>query len=143
MRNAVAAFGSSPLIRMQSEAENGECGKHRSISSATVRPHGDSGTGIGGLAVTGCLSELCGSSFWPLACMRPKRRLTGDELCSICVHFRQGRRDASVSPRITGAGNALAGELVALFLEARFSGAERHQRRMAKVASLENTEAVS
>ena len=34
---------------------------------------------------------------------------------------------------------ALAWELVQTFLAARFSGAERHRRRLAKVAELENT----
>jgi ribose 5-phosphate isomerase B len=37
-------------------------------------------------------------------------------------------------------GYALAWELVNLFLAARFSGAERHRRRLAKVAVLENKE---
>jgi ribose 5-phosphate isomerase B len=35
-------------------------------------------------------------------------------------------------------GQALAWELVRAFLQARFSGAERHRRRLAKVAGLEN-----
>jgi ribose 5-phosphate isomerase B len=35
-------------------------------------------------------------------------------------------------------GHALAWELVQTFLAARFSGAERHCRRLAKVAALEN-----
>ena len=37
-------------------------------------------------------------------------------------------------------GSALAWELVETFLAARFSGAERHQRRIAKVQALENQE---
>jgi len=37
-------------------------------------------------------------------------------------------------------GSALAWELLRAFLEARFSGAERHRRRLAKVASLESRE---
>jgi ribose 5-phosphate isomerase B len=40
-------------------------------------------------------------------------------------------------------GNAVAWELVRTFLQARFCGAERHRRRFAKVASLENTEEMS
>ena len=36
-------------------------------------------------------------------------------------------------------GHALAWELVQTFLAARFSGAERHRRRLAKVAALEKT----
>jgi ribose 5-phosphate isomerase B len=35
-------------------------------------------------------------------------------------------------------GHALAWELVQTFLTAQFSGAERHRRRLAKVAKLEN-----
>jgi ribose 5-phosphate isomerase B len=35
-------------------------------------------------------------------------------------------------------GHALAWELVKTFLEAEFSGAERHRRRLAKVTELEN-----
>ena len=40
-------------------------------------------------------------------------------------------------------GNAVAWELVRTFLQARFSGAERHRRRLAKVTSLESTEEIS
>jgi ribose 5-phosphate isomerase B len=36
-------------------------------------------------------------------------------------------------------GHALAWELVQTFLAARFSGVERHRRRLAKVVALENT----
>ena len=36
-------------------------------------------------------------------------------------------------------GQALAEELVQIFLNARFSGADRHRRRLAKVAAMENT----
>ena len=39
--------------------------------------------------------------------------------------------------------NTLAWELVRAFLQARFSGAERHRRRLAKVAKLESGEAES
>jgi len=40
-------------------------------------------------------------------------------------------------------GHSLAWELVKTFLAARFSGVERHQRRLAKVAELEHKEARS
>jgi len=39
--------------------------------------------------------------------------------------------------------NALAWELVGIFLQARFSGAKRHRRRLEKVARLEGGEAQS
>jgi len=37
--------------------------------------------------------------------------------------------------------NSFAWELVRTFLEARFGGAERHRRRLAKIAELESLEA--
>jgi ribose 5-phosphate isomerase B len=40
-------------------------------------------------------------------------------------------------------GHAFAWELVETFLQAKFSGAERFQRRLAKVAALERKEAKS
>ena len=40
-------------------------------------------------------------------------------------------------------GNAVAWELVRTFLQERFSGAERHRRRLAKVARLESRETES
>jgi ribose 5-phosphate isomerase B len=40
-------------------------------------------------------------------------------------------------------GHSFAWELVKTFLQARFSGVERHQRRLAKVAELEHKEARS
>ena len=39
--------------------------------------------------------------------------------------------------------NTFAWELTGAFLQARFSGAERHRRRLAKVAKLESSEALS
>jgi RpiB/LacA/LacB family sugar-phosphate isomerase len=38
-------------------------------------------------------------------------------------------------------GSDLAQDLICAFLAARFTGAERHRRRLAKIAALENTEA--
>jgi ribose 5-phosphate isomerase B len=38
-------------------------------------------------------------------------------------------------------GSDLAQDLIRAFLAARFTGAERHRRRLAKIAALENTEA--
>jgi transketolase len=48
----------------------------------------------------------------------------------------------ALKSKLTGlvVGHALAWELVQTFLGARFSGAERHRRRLAKVAELENKE---
>jgi ribose 5-phosphate isomerase B len=56
---------------------------------------------------------------------------------------RQGVEDDNLNVICLGglvAGPALAWELVSTFLAARFSGAERHCRRLAKVAALETRE---
>ena len=57
-----------------------------------------------------------------------------------CYSAHQGVVDDDMNVICLGGhvvGNALASELVRIFLEARFSGAERHRRRLAKVARLE------
>ncbi len=54
---------------------------------------------------------------------------------------RQGVEDDDLNVICLGGrvvGHALAWELVQTFLAARFSGADRHRRRLAKVAELEN-----
>jgi ribose 5-phosphate isomerase B len=43
-----------------------------------------------------------------------------------------------IGGRVVGVG--LASDLIKTFLEARYIGAERHKRRLAKVAQLENTQ---
>lgn len=53
---------------------------------------------------------------------------------------RQGVEDDDLNVLALGArvvGAELAAELVRTFLEARFSGAERHRRRLAKIAAIE------
>ena len=42
-----------------------------------------------------------------------------------------------IGGRVIGIG--LAWDLIKIFLDARYIGAERHKRRLAKVAQLENT----
>jgi ribose 5-phosphate isomerase B len=56
---------------------------------------------------------------------------------------RQGVEDDDLNVICLGglvAGPALAWELLRAFLDAQFSGAERHRRRLAKVAALEPKE---
>ncbi len=56
---------------------------------------------------------------------------------------RQGVEDDDMNVICLGGrtiGPALARELVRAFMAARFSGAERHRRRLAKVAALERAE---
>ncbi|MGE5567469.1 MAG: ribose 5-phosphate isomerase B [Rhodospirillales bacterium] len=61
-------------------------------------------------------------------------------LCHDTYSARQGVEHDDINVLVLGArviGNALAGELVADFLEASFSGEERHRRRLAKVMEIE------
>jgi ribose 5-phosphate isomerase B len=69
-------------------------------------------------------------------------KLTGvrSALCHDSFSARQGVEDDDMNVLSLGArviGPELAAELVRDFLRARFSGAERHRRRLGKVADLE------
>jgi ribose 5-phosphate isomerase B len=86
---------------------------------------------------------ICGSGVG--ACIAANK-VPGVRACLIheCFSARQGVEDDDMNVICLGGqvvGKALAWELVRTFLQARFSGAERHRRRLAKVASLESTEA--
>ena len=72
-------------------------------------------------------------------------KVAGVRACLIHETFsaHQGVEDDDLNMICLGGlvvGHALAWELVKTFLAARFSGAERHRRRLAKVAELENKE---
>ena len=61
-------------------------------------------------------------------------------LCHDCFSARQGVEDDAMNVLALGArvvGPSLAAELVAVFLRAEFSGAERHKRRLEKVRGFE------
>ncbi|HVR70099.1 MAG TPA: ribose 5-phosphate isomerase B [Vicinamibacteria bacterium] len=61
-------------------------------------------------------------------------------VCHDTYSARQGVEHDDMTVLVLGArvvGPALAGELVSAFLAARFSGEERHRRRLAKVKALE------
>ena len=71
-------------------------------------------------------------------------KVAGVRACLIHENFsaHQGVEDDDLNMICLGGlvvGHALAWELVQTFLAARFSGAERFRRRLAKVAELENT----
>ena len=83
---------------------------------------------------------LCGSGVG--VCVAANK-IPGARAClvhdSFCAH--QGVEDDDLNvlclgSRVIGFSQAL--ELVRIFLAARFSGAERHQRRVAKVGELDN-----
>jgi ribose 5-phosphate isomerase B len=83
---------------------------------------------------------ICGSGVG--ACVAANK-VPGVRACLIHEYFsaHQGVEDDDMNVICLGGnvvGSALAWELVRAFLGARFSGAERHRRRLAKVESLES-----
>ena len=85
---------------------------------------------------------ICGSGV--VACV-VANKVPGVRACLIHDTFsaHQGVEDDDLNMICIGGlvvGHALAWELVKTFLAARFSGAERHRRRLTKVAVLENKE---
>jgi ribose 5-phosphate isomerase B len=83
---------------------------------------------------------VCGSGVGASVCAN---KVAGVRAALIheCFSAHQGVEDDDLNIICLGGlvvGHALAWELVQTFLGARFSGAERHRRRLAKVAALEN-----
>jgi ribose 5-phosphate isomerase B len=83
---------------------------------------------------------ICGSG---VGASVAANKVAGVRACLIHEGFsaHQGVEDDDLNMMCLGGrvvGHALAWELVQTFLAARFSGAERHRRRLAKVAVLEN-----
>ncbi|MGA3162632.1 MAG: RpiB/LacA/LacB family sugar-phosphate isomerase [Verrucomicrobiota bacterium] len=83
---------------------------------------------------------ICGSGVGASVCAN---KVAGVRASLIHENFsaHQGVEDDNLNMICLGGlvvGHALAWELVQTFLAARFSGAERHRRRLAKVTELEN-----
>jgi ribose 5-phosphate isomerase B len=83
---------------------------------------------------------ICGSG---VGASVAANKVAGVRACLIHETFsaHQGVEDDDLNLICLGGlvvGHALAWELVRTFLAARFSGAERHRRRLAKIADLEN-----
>jgi ribose 5-phosphate isomerase B len=88
---------------------------------------------------------ICGSGVG--ACI-VANKVPGVRACLIHESFsaRQGVEDDDMNVICLGGrviANMFAWELVKVFLEAQFSGLERHRRRVAKVSRLENRELAS
>lgn len=82
---------------------------------------------------------ICGSGVGAAVCAN---KVAGVRAALIHDHYsaRQGVEDDDMNVLCLGGwivGPALAWDLVETFLAAQFSGAERHKRRLAKVAALE------
>jgi len=92
---------------------------------------------VSGAAERGIL--VCGSG---VGASIAASKLTGVR-CALChdpFSARQGVEDDDMNVLALGArviGPELAAELLRDFLEARFSGADRHRRRLEKIAALE------
>jgi ribose 5-phosphate isomerase B len=102
----------------------------------------DSAAAVGRAVVSGVAERgvlLCGSG---VGASIAASKLTGVR-CALChdsFSARQGVEDDDMNVLALGArviGPELAVELMRDFLEARFSGADRHRRRLAKIAALE------
>ena len=83
---------------------------------------------------------ICGSGVGASVAANKVRGIRA-AVCHDEFTSRQGVEDDNMNILCLGGrttGIAVARDLVASFLEANFSGAERHRRRLAKVAQLEN-----
>ena len=100
------------------------------LARAVARGEVDRGVAICGSGVGACIAA---------------NKVPGVRACLIHESFsaHQGVEDDDMNLICLGGrvvANTFAWELVRAFLEARFSGAGRHRRRLAKVAKLENRE---
>jgi ribose 5-phosphate isomerase B len=97
------------------------------LARAVARGEVDRGVAICGSGVGACIAA---------------NKVPGARACLIHESFsaRQGVEDDDMNVICLGGRvvtNTLAWELVKAFLQARFNGAERHRRRLAKIAKLE------
>ena len=103
------------------------------LAHAVARGEVDRGVAICGSGVGACIAA---------------NKVPGVRACLIHESFsaHQGVEDDDMNVICLGGrvvANALAWELVRAFLQARFSGAMRHRRRLAKVARLEARKRIS
>ena len=103
------------------------------LAQAVARGEVDRGVAVCGSGVGACIAL---------------NKVPGVRACLIHESFsaHQGVEDDDMNVICLGGrvvANTFAWELVRAFLQARFSGAERHRRRLAKVARLEDRKAES
>ena len=103
------------------------------LARAVARGEVDRGVAICGSGVGACIAA---------------NKVPGVRACVIheCFSAHSGSEDDSMNVICLGGhvvGNAVAWDLVRTFLQAGIRSAERHRRRLAKVASLEDTEEMS
>ena len=112
-----------------------DCGADRMIPGDDYPDYAErvAGAITGGRAERGVL--ICGSGVGASVAANKFLGIRA-ALCHDTFSAHQGVEDDSMNVLCLGArvvGPALAEELVQTFLKARFSGAERHERRLAKV----------
>ncbi len=82
---------------------------------------------------------ICGSGVGASVAVNKVKGVRG-ALIHDCFSAHQGVEDDDINVLCLGGrvvGNELAWEIVKIFLSATFSGADRHRRRLSKVATLE------
>lgn len=119
-----------------------DCGADRQIPGDDYPDYAEkvSHAVISGTADRGVL--LCGSGVGAAVAANKIRGIRAG-LCHDTFSAHQGVEDDSMNVLCLGArvvGPALCEELVRTFLGARFSGAERHERRLRKVLAIEHEE---
>jgi ribose 5-phosphate isomerase B len=83
---------------------------------------------------------ICGSGIGAVVAVNKIKGIRGG-LCHDSYSAHQGVEHDDMNVMVLGSrviGPALAKELVSIFLGARFSGEERHRRRLEKVKAMEN-----
>ena len=116
-----------------------DCGAHELIPDDDYPDYARAvGTAVaGGRAERGVI--VCGSGVG-VAVAASKIPGVRAAMCHDTYSARQGVEHDALNVLTLGArvvGEELAAELVAAFLKARFAGADRHRRRLAKVEALE------
>jgi ribose 5-phosphate isomerase B len=127
------------LAELRGRAEILDCGPAEPVPGDD---YPDIAAAVGRAVASGAAERgvlVCGSG---VGASIAASKLTGVR-CALChdsFSARQGVEDDDMNVLALGArviGPELAAELLAVFLDARFSGAERHRRRLQKVAELE------
>lgn len=88
---------------------------------------------------------ICGSGVGASVAVNKIKGVRG-ALIHDCFSARQGVEDDDINVICLGGriiGNELAWLIVNAFLNAEFSGAERHRRRLSKVAQLDDRESIA
>jgi ribose 5-phosphate isomerase B len=120
---------------------------HELVDCGTPEPvpgddYPDAAAAVAGAITTGRAERgllVCGSGVG--ACIAANKVVgIRAAMCHDSFSARQGVEDDNMNVLCLGArviGGELAAELVRDFLAARFSGAERHRRRLGKIAAME------